>query len=213
MDAAWIIFGVLFLSIGFPRIIDKHLRSPVPPFVGRILDSSIRRWAQSPHTVIERSGIKRGMHILDLGCGSGAFVPMSARTVGEEGKVYAVDLQPGMLNQLQRKLARRENGDIRNVETRQASAYSLPFESASFDLVYMVASLQEMENRQRALREARRILKPGGILAVTEFLADTDYPLRSTTIKLGEEAGFAVDANLGNFWNYTIRFRKPAASN
>jgi hypothetical protein len=49
----------------------------------------------------------------------------------------------------------------------------------------------------------------GGILAVSEFLPDPDYPLRSTTIRRGLAAGFELDAALGNFWTYTVRFRKP----
>jgi len=149
------------------------------------------------------------MTVLDLGCGSGAFTTLLARVVGEQGKVYAVDIQPGMLRQLECKLAKTENLDIRNVELKQASAYELPFEDDSLDLVYMVAALQEISDRGKALREARRVLKPGGILAVTEFLPDTDYPLRSTTIKLCQEEGFVLDGNLGNFWNYTVRFKKP----
>ncbi len=209
MEVALIVCGALFVSIGLPRIVDKHRRAPVPPFVGKILDSVIRRWAQSPNTVIVRSGIKNGMHVLDLGCGSGAMTIVAAKAVGEKGKVYAVDIQQGMLRQLECKLAKSENQDIRNVEVRQASAYNLPFESESLDLVYMVASLQEMGDREKALAQVRMVLKPGGILAVTEFLPDTDYPLRSTTIKLCERAGFIVDESIGNLWNYTITFRKP----
>ncbi len=209
MDVALIVSGALFVSIGLPRIVDKSHRAPVPPFVGKILDSGIRRWAQSPNTVIERSGINRDMHVLDLGCGSGAMTIVAARAVGEKGKVYAVDIQQGMLRQLECKLAKSENQDIRNVEVRQASAYNLPFESESLDLVYMVASLQEMGDREKALAQVRMVLKPGGVLAVTEFLPDTDYPLRSTTIKLCKRAGFIVDESIGSFWNYTITFRKP----
>ncbi len=201
----------MFLLLGLPRIIDKRHRSPVPAFVGRFLDSSIRRWIQPPDKVLERSGIESGMTILELGCGSGAFTPLLARVVGEQGKVYAVDIQPGMLQQLERKLAKAENLDIRNVELKQASAYELPFEDEALDLVFIVAALQEISDRERALREARRVLKPGGTLAVTEFLPDTDYPRRSATIKLCQGEGFIPDDNLGNFWNYTVRFRKPSS--
>ena len=209
MEVIWIILGAIFLFLGLPRIIDKRHRSPAPPFVGRFLDSSIRRWVQPPDKIIERSGIKQGMTVLDLGCGSGAFTTLLARAVGEPGKVYAVDIQPGMLQQLERKLAKAENQDIRNVEIKQASAYDLPFEDGSLDLVFMAAALQEIYDRDRALREVRRVLKPDGILAVTEFIPDTDYPRRSATINLCRQEEFVLDDNLGNFWNYTVRLRKP----
>ena len=164
---------------------------------------------QPPDKLIERSGIKPGMTAMDLGCGSGAFATFVARAVGEQGKVYAVDIQSEMLRQLERKLAEPENKDITNIELRQASAYELPFEDGTIDLIYMVAVLMEIPDSGKALREIKRVLKPGGIMAVTEFLPDPDYPLRSTTIKICRREGFILDASLGNLWNYTVRFTKP----
>jgi len=207
---------ILFLSLAFLwlvglRMLRKWHRDPTPAFFGPFLGSALRRRGQPPAQLIERSGIKPGMTVLDLGCGSGAFTPSVARAVGEQGKVYAVDIQPKMLQQLERKLAKPENQDIRNIELKQASAYDLPFEKSSMDLVYMVTVLQEIPDRSRALREIKRVLKPGGILAVTELLPDPDYPLRSTTIKICQREGFVLEENLGNLWNYTVRFRKPQA--
>jgi ubiquinone/menaquinone biosynthesis C-methylase UbiE len=173
------------------------------------LDSDIRRWRQPPDKLIERSGIKQGMTVLDLGCGSGAFTTFVAKAVGEQGKVYAVDIQPKMLQQLERKLAKPENQDIRNIELKETSAYELPFEDETLDLVYMVTVLQEIPDRGRALREIKRVLKPSGILAVSELLPDPDYPLRSTTVKMCQLEGFVLEEDLGNLWNYTVRFRKP----
>jgi len=204
-----IILGAFFLYQGLNRIARKLHHPPAPPFIGRFLDSDVRRWLQPPDKIIKRSGIKRGMTVLDLGCGSGAFTTFVARVVGEQGKVYAVDIQPAMLQQLERKLARTENHGIRNIELKQASAYGLPFEDGFLDLVYMVTVLPEIPDVGRALREIRRILKVGGILAVTEFLPDPDYPWRSTTIKICQREGFILDDSRGNFWNYTARFRKP----
>ncbi len=50
------------------------------------------------------------------------------------------------------------------------------------------------------------------ILAVTEYFSDPDYPFRSTVIKLGRGEGFMLDDTQGNFWNYTVRFKKPLSS-
>ncbi len=50
------------------------------------------------------------------------------------------------------------------------------------------------------------------ILAVTEYFPDPDYPIRSTVIKLGRWEGFMLDDTQGNFWNYTVRFKKPLSS-
>jgi len=205
-----VVLGAIFLYLVLVRVIRKLSHFPAPAYIGRSLDSNIRRWVQPPDKLIERSGIKSGMKVLDLGCGSGAFTTFVARAVGEEGRVYAVDIQPAMLRQLERKLAKDENQDIENVELREASAYELPFEDGALNLVYMVTVLPEIPDGGRALREIKRVLKPGGILAVTEFFPDPDYPLRSTTMKTCQGEGFDLDGNAGNFWNYTVRFKKPS---
>lgn len=53
------------------------------------------------------------------------------------------------------------------------------------------------------------MLKPGGILAVTELLLDPDYPLASETRRRGQAAGFKIVDTYGNLWSYAVRFRKP----
>jgi len=204
-----IVLGAILLCPVLARIIKKLFPFPAPAFIGWFLDSDLRRWWQPAGKLIKRSGIKTGMTVLDLGCGNGAFTTSVARVVGEKGKVYAVDIQPKMLKQLERKLAKPENRDITNIELKETSAYDLPFEDEAIDLVYMVTVLPEIPDRGRALRETRRVLKPGEILAVTELLIDTDYPLRSTTVKICQNEGFVLDELSGNLWNYTARFKKP----
>ncbi len=205
-----ILVGVFLLYQVLSRVIRKAVRMPAPPLLGYLLDTRMRRWFQPADKLIERSGIKPGMTVLDLGCGSGAFTFFVARAVGEHGKVYAVDMQPAMLKQLKRKLAKHQNPGVGNIEVKRAVAYALPFADGSIDLVYTVTVLPEIPDRSRALREVSRVLKPGGILAVTEFLPDPDYPLRSTTVREGEMERFLLEGTFGNLWNYTVRFRKPA---
>jgi ubiquinone/menaquinone biosynthesis C-methylase UbiE len=206
-----IVLGALLLGAGLMRLIKRLYHFPAPVYIGIFLDSKLRRWMQPTPQLISRSGIKAGMKVLDLGCGSGAFTTVIARTVGDRGKVYAVDMQPAMLKQLKRKLAKTENRDIDNIEIKQSGAYDLPLEDNTLDAVVMVATLQEIPDRGRALREVRRVLKPGGILAISEFFIDTDYPRRTTTIRVCQQEGFVLDTSLGNFWNYTVRFRKASA--
>jgi len=148
------------------------------------------------------------MYVLDLGCGPGTYTIDVARAVGDEGKVFAVDIQLEMIKKLERKLKKQENEDINNIELRVADAYELPFQDKFFDLVYMVTVLPEIPDRQRALEEVYRVLKNEGILAVSEFLPDPDYPFKRTTQKWCEQAGFKLGKSDGNFFNYTIQFTK-----
>jgi ubiquinone/menaquinone biosynthesis C-methylase UbiE len=162
--------------------------------------------------MIQRSGIREGMKVLEIGCGSGAFTTFVARAVGEKGEVHALDIQPAMLAQLRKKLRKPENQNIQNVELHEGSAYELPFDESSLDLVYLVSVLPEIPDQARTLAEVRRVLEPGGILAVTEFFPDPDYPLSATTAGRGQEAGFEVEGIYGNLWNYTVRFRKQTST-
>jgi len=201
-----IFLGIVFAWLTLARIFRKFFHFPAPAFLGYFLDSNYRRKIQPPDPLIHRSGIQPGMRVLEIGCGSGAYTTFVARAVGPEGTVEALDIQPAMLAQLESKLTLPENRDIKNIHTHQASAYELPFEDGSIDLVYMVTVLPEIPDRGKTLTEIKRVLKTGGILAVTEFFPDPDYPFSKTTSRQGEKAGFEVDEILGNFWTYTVRF-------
>ena len=203
-----IIIGIIIAWLILTRLIRRIYQFPAPAFIGYFLDSNYRRRIQPPTQIIERSGIKKGDRVLEIGCGSGAYTTFVAREVGKEGIVEALDIQPAMLAQLKKKLAKPENSDIQNIRLHESSAYQLPFEEGSIDLVYMITVLPEIPDQAKVLAEVWRVLKVNGILAVTEFFPDPDYPLSSTTSKKGEKAGFDVEGLFGNLWTYTVRFRK-----
>jgi ubiquinone/menaquinone biosynthesis C-methylase UbiE len=202
-----IIIIILVFYLVILRIIRRLNPFPAPAFIGRFLDSNIRRKIQSPEIVINRSGIKKNMNVLEIGCGSGAFTTFVARAVGNKGKVYALDIQPKMLQQLENKLTQPEYKNITNIKMIESSAYDLPFDSNSLDLVFMIAVFGEIPDHNKTLKEIKRVLKPSGILAITELLLDPDYLLKTTVKKKGEKVGFTLDIISGNLWNYTIRFK------
>jgi ubiquinone/menaquinone biosynthesis C-methylase UbiE len=197
----------LFIQVAL-RLVKRYVKFPTPLFLGSVLDSDLRRFLQPPGQLIERSGIESGMVVLEIGPGSGAFTPYIARAVGEKGKVYCLDIQQAMLEKLEAKLARPEYKDIHNVELFNDSAYSLPFEFGSIDLVILVLTLNEIPDKEKALKEIMRVLKPGGILAISELLIDPDYPRMSTTARMGLQGGFTIEAMEGNLLTYTVRFKK-----
>jgi len=200
---------LIFMVVIGVRILRKFVHFPAPFFVGYFLDSNFRRRLQPPDKLIKRSGISPNITVLEIGCGSGAYTSLIAREVGEQGRVYALDIQSTMLKQFRDKLDREENKDIHNVAPILGNAYELPFENHAIDLVCMITVLQEIPDRLKALKEVMRVLKPKGILAVTEFLPDPDYPLKKTTKRIVTSSGFSTEKENGDLWNYTIRFKAP----
>ena len=204
-----ITLALIIIWLILVRLIRRFAKFPAPAFIGRFLDSGLRRRLQPPERIIADSGITASMKILEVGCGSGAFTIAAARAAGREGCVYALDIEKDMLKQIERKLARPENSNISNIELLNKSAYELPFKDRSLDLVFMVTVFQEIPDKQRALKEILRVLKPSGILAISEWLPDPDYPWKSTTIRQVEKAGFKFEGFSGNLWSYTVRFIRP----
>jgi len=148
------------------------------------------------------------MIVLELGCGPGVHTIELAKAIGEKGKLYAVDMQSKMISRLKEKLSKPEYRCISNIEVKVANAYDLPFNNETIDLVVMVGVLGEIPDKNRALEEIRRVLKPGGILAISENLIDPDYPLKKTTSEYCAQDGYQLVKTNGSVFNYVSRFRK-----
>ena len=121
-----------------------------------------RDWVPSflPH-------LRPGMRLLDCGCGVGSITLDLAEIVAP-GPVVGVDVDPAQL-EVARESARRRGLD--NVSLQTASVYDLPFPDASFDAALAHTLLMHLSDPPAALREMRRVLKPGGVVGV----ADDDY--------------------------------------
>ena len=87
----------------------------------------------------------------------------------------------------------------------------MSFADESIDLFMLVAVLPEIPDKDKALREISRVLKPNGILAVSELLIDPDYPLKRTTRRYCGQAGFQMVGASGNCFSYTLRFKKAGS--
>ena len=200
--------ALLFLWLVLLKLIlklNKGRGEPCPTSWSWIVNNPLRRW--DVRHALDRAGLRPGETVLELGPGPGAFTVDAAQRVGPEGRLIAVDIQPGMIAQVD---ARVKAAGMTNVETYVASAYELPLPDASVDRAFLITVLPEIPDPVRALRELHRVLKPGGIGSTTEEFLDPDYPRRATTIAWARAAGFVVEAQYGNWWNYTLNFRKPA---
>jgi len=180
-------------------------RAPCPAALAWLVNNRIRRCYTRP--VLDRVGIRPGERVLELGPGPGAFTVEAARRVGTEGRLIAVDIQPRMIAQVEKRV---QEAGLTNVETHVADAYHLPLEDDSVDRAFLVAVLPEIPDQVRALAELRRVIKSGGLLSITEDFFDPDYPFAFKTIRRVEAAGFSLEQRFGNFWIYTVNFRKEA---
>lgn len=115
-----------------------------------------------------------GASILDVGCGPGTITVDLAQTV-TPGVVTGIDTSAKVL-EAARDLAKRQ--DVTNIEFVEADVYSLPFDDNSFDVVHAHQVLQHLTDPIAALREMRRVTKPGGFVAVrdADYSAMTWYP-------------------------------------
>ncbi len=200
--AACFFWAVILKIIG--RIAHRAGHSvPCPASFSWMIDNPIRRWYA--RGVPDRIGIRSGERVLELGPGPGAFTIDAARRAGPEGRLTVVDIQPEMIAKVE---ARLRVAGVKNVETRVADAYGLPLADSSIDRAFLVTVLGEIPDPKRALAELHRVIRPGGVLSITEEFLDPDYPLALETIRLLESAGFQLCRRGGNLWMYTLNFER-----
>ena len=111
-------------------------------------------------------GLERGGRHLDLGCSAGLYARSLARELGGNGDVVGVDISPSML----KEAARRARGIGAKPSLARADAENLPFADACFSGAVCGGTLNELGDPARALRETRRVLEPGGRLALMGIL-------------------------------------------
>jgi len=104
-----------------------------------------------------------GMRVLDVGCGPGTISMGLARAIAPSGRLLGVDAEISQVTAALEYARRTETSQARFVA---ASAYDLPVETGSVDVYFSHALYEHLQNPERALFEARRVLRPGGALAV-----------------------------------------------
>ena len=154
-----------------------------------------------PERIVERFGLRPGMVVADFGCGSGYFAIPTGRKVGESGKVWAIDIQKSALELVKSRahLERLLHVEPIWADLEQPSGSHLPNGAADFVIISNI--LFQVEKKAEVLREAWRVLRTGGRLAILEW-DQTPFPagppmvlrvpLRSARA-FAEEAGFTLE--------------------
>lgn len=123
----------------------------------------------NPQENVLQLGLREGMKVADLGAGSGHYAVAAAAIVGPEGRVYAVDIQEDILKHIK---DHAQDRGLKNVETLWGN-FEKPggthLRDASVDAVILSNTLFQLDHREGALGEIRRILKTGGRLLVVDW--------------------------------------------
>ena len=120
------------------------------------------------------AGLEQGEVVLDLGSGAGMDAFLAARQVGEEGRVVGVDMTPEMLERARRTAVEQDVAD--RVEFREGIIEDLPVVSESVDVVISNCVVNLSPDKPTVFREAYRVLKSGGRLAVTDICLTEPLP-------------------------------------
>lgn len=181
------------------------------------------RWADTMAEIADRfnqplmdaAGLGPGHRVLDLASGVGEPAISAARRVAPTGRVTATDLVPAMIAALE---ARAAAAGIANLETRLADMEALPFDDGGFDRVICRFGIMFSPRPDRAMAEARRVLKPGGRAAflvwgpiedntlfhvvhgvIEEVLAESPFSAHLTPFRYGEPGALAAVMRAGGF--------------
>jgi ubiquinone/menaquinone biosynthesis C-methylase UbiE len=131
--------------------------------------SSLEMVKRYKRTTYDLLSVRRGEHVLDVGCGAGDDARALAQLVGREGRVVGLDFSQTMITEAERKAVGL--GD--SLEFRQGDAQQLPFPDFTFDACRVDRVLQHLDAPERAIAEMTRVLKAGGRVVAAEPDWDT----------------------------------------
>ena len=142
---------------------------------------------------IETIAIRPGMQILDLASGTGDLARGMSRRAGSEGHVVITDINERMLHVGRNKCI--DNGKLKGLSWCQCDAETLPYPNEAFDRVTIGFGLRNVTDKDAALREMHRILKPTGKALVLEF----SKPVSSSLSQIYDIYSFSVLPAMGHF--------------
>ncbi len=158
---------VVLASAAMPAAQDSKGRLFEPRNLG-LLEAPDRHEWQQPARVMDALRIADGDRVADVGAGGGWFTVRLARAVGPNGRVYAEDIQPLMIETIQRRVEREGLG---NVETRLGTPDD-PRLPAELQAVLMCDVYSQLEQPALLLRKIRDALAPHGLVGIVDFRTD-----------------------------------------
>ena len=162
------------------------------------LERPERETEEAPSKALAALDLKPGMVVADIGAGSGYYTSRMSKLVGATGRVYATDIQPGMIALLNRRI---QGEGLANVTPVLGTMDDPTLPPASIDLAIMVDVYHELQTPQVFLQRLRGVFKPGGRLVLVEFRKEDPkvpilevHKMSVAEVKLELEAeGFVLD--------------------
>lgn len=141
------------------------------------LSYKVRDFFAPRKNVLKEAALKEGSSVLDFGCGPGSYLRPLAKIVGPSGKIYALDVHPLAIQMVEQLAARKRLPNITTILSDCQTA--LPDQHLDAILLYDV--LHEFERPGEVLRELHRVLKPAGVLSVSDHHLQEDQVLSRLT--------------------------------
>ena len=198
--AAALGLGAIGLGVASRRW-SRNSRGPFP--------YSLRWFLAMPHPIspgLLRRGVEpeAGNHILEIGPGTGRHAVEVAGWISPTGTLDVFDIQQDMLDAVMHRGFDQGLSNI--IPSRGQAGDQLRYPDGRFDAAYLVTVFGEIPDPDVALRELRRVLRPGGRLAVGEVLLDPDYTSLRELRSLAESRGFRFVRRYGSPFAYVAQF-------
>lgn len=187
------------------RSLSHRWSLPFPAWMGAGVDLPLVATVFGTDRTLARIGARTGQRVLEIGPGPGRLLIPIAQRVQPHGEAVGVDIQPAMIARLK---ARAAAAGVTNLVGIVADATTMTL-SGQFDAVVIALALGEIPNREATLRRCLYVLKPGGMLSITEMIPDPHFVSQRTVKRLAEAAGFQHVRTHGSRLSFTVNFLKP----
>lgn len=159
-----------------------------PVEIAGSLDNSIRRFLQNPQKILSPY-IKKGMTVLDMGCGPGFFTIEIAKLLNGSGKVIAADLQDGMLEKVRQKIRGTELEQRIELHRCQSTTIGVD-EKVDFVLAFYV--VHEVPDQDKLFQEFKSILNSDGKILIVEPNFHVNRKSFETMLEIASNIGFEI---------------------